>query len=552
MISRIITLIIIFNNYEMKDLTLISFLLFSFPLFSQTDSCNCSGFMSGVLANPSCTDSSNSTQNPHPEATRYCYGPKDYNWFDFYEATDSNDNHPTTDSPLFIWAHENLGFADGGIGKGMIWSNVLDGQSIHFLSWESVVKFESTAPEDLNEAHEDFELIMQIVKNQASNFNIDLNQIYIGGQSRGSIASWIPFCLNKDDFAGGYFTQAHPNGSWEFTNAEDWVNKELPQTVLLYKHDLGSSDFHDPVNGKLVIDEYTFQGLDIDYELYYALDTVHSSGSKNAQLYVDLLDFINGNYTFATSHIEDAGLISGPYDRKDARCIWPLPLDGTEECFELSLEKPINVDWDNQVCTSGSITVDLSWEKPSSWSSNFSGMSDGDSCYVRYGFLLDGVLQDHTIEIIDQSLLDADQLGLTSWEVPSEYHCPQTPAAQEKLAFQVKCIVDYEETPWSDVNSISRMSISDNCGCLSRQASDGSLDDESNSVYTVEDEIYIISEEFVSFNFELYNLMGQLIKQTDVSIMGTQQIFSGIPAGIYIVRYSTNEGKKSDKVIITN
>ncbi len=209
------------------------------------------------------------------------YGPESRQFLDLYKAASAC---PT---PIYFDAHGNGG--DTSMPDDII--EELNALGITIIAWESLtaVKTES----EVETGWSDAELMFQWVQDHAETYNLDVNNMIIGGSSRGSILSWKYGHSADPGIKGLYMYNALPSNSWGFGwYPPDDVTSASPPIQFVYKREPGCStdpvdpDIHDPNNGFAIIDTYTSIGLGDQ------TDMVHSIGeTSNTDKYQFLVEF---------------------------------------------------------------------------------------------------------------------------------------------------------------------------------------------------------------------------------------------------------------------
>lgn len=207
------------------------------------------------------------------------YDKGENNWLNLY-LTDSK--FPT---PVYIWAHPN---SDGkklpsanDMPKPLV-QKLIDNK-IAVISWESVPQVQNT--DDLKICQEDLESVYRWIVNNGDKYNFDLNQLFIGGASRGSVIVWKFINQNPEKIKGAYLVQALPRGAWayESINPLSYINDKSPEIILSYRDPMDTKDGHTPLNGQKIVDKYIEIGIGNRIKLY------HSQGKD---LYKHLIEFI--------------------------------------------------------------------------------------------------------------------------------------------------------------------------------------------------------------------------------------------------------------------
>ena len=212
---------------------------------------------------------------------RVAYGTGENQWLNFYRA------ESTTPTPVYIWGHPN---SDGKVPPSAndIPKHVVDmcreiGVSV--ISWESVPQVKTR--EDVLICREDLIKVYEWLAANAKGYNVDMNNIFIGGSSRGTVVSWDFICKYHDKIRGAYLTQALPKGAWAFEaeNPLTTITANNPPVVLSYRTDMETDDGHSPKFGKRIADKYEQFGIGDRVTLLL----------EQKNLYTQLIEFINNN-----------------------------------------------------------------------------------------------------------------------------------------------------------------------------------------------------------------------------------------------------------------
>lgn len=211
-----------------------------------------------------------------PPTSHVAYGNETRQWLNLYLAESPN---PT---PVYIFSHPNGSTAD----DVSPFIDDLKAIGVSTISWESVETIASQ--QDVEICWDDAELMYSWLKSNADLYNIDTNNIIMGGRSRGSGASWKLAHSGDPNIKGIYMFQALPDGFWaspsEFAPDQD-VTLNSPPIKLTYKLAPGTTDIHDPERGQTIIDAYTLLGL-TDSELVHSL-------TQDQALYQDLASWVD-------------------------------------------------------------------------------------------------------------------------------------------------------------------------------------------------------------------------------------------------------------------
>ncbi|MBI9072955.1 MAG: T9SS type A sorting domain-containing protein [Melioribacteraceae bacterium] len=210
-------------------------------------------------------------QVKNPTHSHISYGSGSMEWLNLYLPNGSDP------APVFIYSHAKGSTANNVRSK---WADPTVAAGTAIVSWES---------EDGQSAAQNSYNVFQWVLDNAVQYNLDANNIIIGGQSRGSIASWGLAHSQKAGIIAAYFGQALPDAAWVpsselFLSA---VTVNSPPLFLAYRKPFGTSDGHKPENGQGIIDRYIELGIGDRAELVANL-----SATSNNEIFQFLPDFI--------------------------------------------------------------------------------------------------------------------------------------------------------------------------------------------------------------------------------------------------------------------
>jgi len=155
-------------------------------------------------------------------------------------------------TPIYIWGH----------AKGQTYKRVSkDAVSLCLDAGYSFLSIE--ANDDNNDGIQDLYFkepwlkILDFVIANAAKYNIDPENIFIGGRSLGSIGSFPAAMERWEDVRGVYSMQALPTGGKQHAAL---VGKNSPPCHLIYRGARGSGN-HDPLNGIMVQEAYRNAGI---------------------------------------------------------------------------------------------------------------------------------------------------------------------------------------------------------------------------------------------------------------------------------------------------
>jgi hypothetical protein len=163
-------------------------------------------------------------------------------------------------APVYIFAHGNGGTANG-MSQGEV--DTIADEGYTTVSWESVPNVNSSA--DLDTVWSDAQLVFDWVRANAMTYNMDPDNIIIGGRSRGSGGSWPLAQSGHPAIKGIYMYNALPDGFWQ--SPELWtplvdVSVNSPPTYFAFGPTPEDINNHNPVNAYPVRDEYIELGID--------------------------------------------------------------------------------------------------------------------------------------------------------------------------------------------------------------------------------------------------------------------------------------------------
>ena len=192
-------------------------------------------------------------QETTPTHSHMSYGPEDRQWLNLFLPDGSEP------APVFIYAHHNGSTANDVKDS---WANPTLAAGTAIVSWESIAQIKS--PEELFTCVADAEVMFDWIKDHTDTYNLDLNNIIIGGQSRGSFVSWQLAHSQKPGIVGIYMGQALPGRSFN-EKALEVISANAPHIFLAYRKEPGAiGDIHDPAHGLKVLDHYKNSALAIE------------------------------------------------------------------------------------------------------------------------------------------------------------------------------------------------------------------------------------------------------------------------------------------------
>ena len=211
-----------------------------------------------------------------PTHAHISYGPEDRQWVNLYLPSGSEP------APVFLYAHHNGTTADDLKSD---WADPTVAEGIAIVSWESIAQIKGMS--DYLTCAADAKMMFAWVKENAATYNLDIDKIFIGGQSRGSIVSWELAHSLDPSIAGIYMGQALPGQSFSERMLEP-ITKNAPPIFLAYRKEPGAEgDIHDAAHGLRVVEKYKEVGLGDSAELVHSL-----SKTKNSQVMQFFPEFV--------------------------------------------------------------------------------------------------------------------------------------------------------------------------------------------------------------------------------------------------------------------
>ena len=181
------------------------------------------------------------------------YTGNDGQWLNVYQA---ESNEPT---PIYIWAHGNGHTYRDAHEKYEPFVTTLLENGISVISWESIKQMDGSNYMDILD---DADLMFQWVKRNAQDYNLDINEVVIGGHSRGTIASWRLAHSGDPGIKGIY--QGDVAGNLDDVNdvLGNLVTVNAPPIRMSYTQNKTTNDgSHDPNEGQKIIDIYRNLGF---------------------------------------------------------------------------------------------------------------------------------------------------------------------------------------------------------------------------------------------------------------------------------------------------
>ncbi|MEM9280477.1 MAG: hypothetical protein AAGA96_01500, partial [Verrucomicrobiota bacterium] len=152
------------------------------------------------------------------------------------------------------FAHANGGTAHS-LERHVVRNLTREGFTI--ISWESIATAQSGA--DLKTIWEDSFLAFEWIKDNATRYRLDPDNIIVGGRSRGTGASWKLAHSLDPSIKGLYMIQALGDRHWldlSLFDPRKNVTAKSPPLFLPYFLEPGTTDSHDPEHGFKIVKRY--------------------------------------------------------------------------------------------------------------------------------------------------------------------------------------------------------------------------------------------------------------------------------------------------------
>lgn len=188
-------------------------------------------------------------------------------------------------APVYLWGHAN---SDGktppsaeDISPAMV--KRLNEQGIAVVSWESVPQVKTL--QDVATCERDLETVYVWLLKNAAQYNLDMDNLFIGGMSRGTVVSWKFANERPGRVRGVFYAQGLPKGAWADGKERPlaYVTTQSPPVVFTYRDGMDTTDGHSPRYGQRIVDRYRELGIGDRATLY------HSQGKA---LYTQAPEFI--------------------------------------------------------------------------------------------------------------------------------------------------------------------------------------------------------------------------------------------------------------------
>lgn len=181
--------------------------------------------------------------------TNISYGPESRQWLNIYQA-------PSPDpTPIYIWAHANNHTAS----DTREFVDYLKAEGISTISWESLPRIRDMGAAEI--IWSDAEVMFQWVKENAKDYNLDAENIIIGGHSRGTAASWQLAHSLDPAIKGIYYIDAVL--PMDNPAIHDQIKAKSPPIMITYwcTPENPQNNIHDPEYGLAVKARYKELGI---------------------------------------------------------------------------------------------------------------------------------------------------------------------------------------------------------------------------------------------------------------------------------------------------
>lgn len=185
--------------------------------------------------------------------------------------------------PVYLWAHTNSWDpVNNPLRPEDTPKDILDpllDHGIAVVSWESVNQVETN--NDIKTCEADLKLVYAWLREHAGEYLLNLDSLYVGGGSRGSIVSWRFIHENPRLVRGGWFGEAlpYPAGtSFEIVNT---VRNTSPHVRLTYKYNQEThpaEEIHNPKYGWKVFRKYEELGIGDRIEILEDMGDAYYNG----------------------------------------------------------------------------------------------------------------------------------------------------------------------------------------------------------------------------------------------------------------------------------
>jgi predicted esterase len=181
--------------------------------------------------------------------TNVSYGPESRQWLNIYQAPSS------VPTPIYIWAHAN----NHSASDTREFVDYLRTEGISTISWESLPRMSD--PEAAQIIWSDAKVMLKWVKENAIDYNLDAENIVIGGHSRGTAASWQLAHSLDPAIKGIYYIDAVLPMDNKLIHNE--IKADSPPIMITYWNtpENPQDNIHDPKYGLAVEARYKELGI---------------------------------------------------------------------------------------------------------------------------------------------------------------------------------------------------------------------------------------------------------------------------------------------------
>lgn len=185
--------------------------------------------------------------------------------------------------PVYLWAHTNSWDPVNHPQLAeQVSTDILDPllkRGIAVVSWESVNQVETNTHIKTCEA--DMKLVYAWMKEHADEYLLNLDSLYVGGGSRGSIVSWRFIHENPELVKGGWFAEALPYPAGTSPDIILPITNASPYVRLTYKYNQSThpaEEIHHPKYGWKVYRKYQELGIENKIEVLEDMGDAYYNG----------------------------------------------------------------------------------------------------------------------------------------------------------------------------------------------------------------------------------------------------------------------------------
>lgn len=185
--------------------------------------------------------------------------------------------------PVYLWAHTNSWDPVNHPQLAeQVSADILDPllkQGIAVVSWESVNQVETNT--DIKTCEADMKLVYAWMQKHADEYLLNLDSLYVGGGSRGSIVSWRFIHENPQLVKGAWFAEALPYPAGTSSEIITPITNASPYVRLTYKYNQSThpaEEIHNPKYGWKVYNKYKDLGIENKIEVLEDMGDAYYNG----------------------------------------------------------------------------------------------------------------------------------------------------------------------------------------------------------------------------------------------------------------------------------